>query len=61
MNPGARGGAPPRNLQHPGFETWRNYVVTHPDLAVGLLLQRSVPALSDAEAAAYDAPFPDRS
>jgi pimeloyl-ACP methyl ester carboxylesterase len=45
----------------PGFEAWRNYVATHPDLAVGGLLQRSVPALSDAEAAAYDAPFPDSS
>jgi haloalkane dehalogenase len=45
----------------PGFEAWRNYVVTHPDLAVGRLLQRSVPGLTDAEAAAYDAPFPDSS
>jgi haloalkane dehalogenase len=42
-----------------GFEDWRAYVATHPDLAVGALLKRSVPALSDAEAEAYDAPFPD--
>lgn len=42
-----------------GFEEWRDYVATHPDLAVGALLKRSVPGLSDAEAAAYDAPFPD--
>jgi haloalkane dehalogenase len=44
-----------------GFEKWRAYVAAHPDLAVGALLQRSVPTLSDAEAAAYDAPFPDAS
>ena len=42
-----------------GFEDWRAYVASHPDLAVGALLKRSVPMLSDAEAAAYDAPFPD--
>ena len=42
-----------------GFEDWRAYVAAHPDLAVGALLKRSVPILSDAEVAAYDAPFPD--
>jgi haloalkane dehalogenase len=42
-----------------GFEQWRAYAAAHPDLAVGALLKRSVPTLSDAEAAAYDAPFPD--
>jgi len=41
------------------FEDWRAYAAAHPDLPVGALLKRSVPALSDAEAAAYDAPFPD--
>jgi haloalkane dehalogenase len=44
-----------------GFEAWRAYAASRPDLAVGALLQRSVPGLSDAEAAAYDAPFPDAS
>jgi haloalkane dehalogenase len=44
-----------------GFEDWRAYVAAHPDLAVGALLKRSVPTLSEAEAAAYDAPFPDAS
>jgi pimeloyl-ACP methyl ester carboxylesterase len=42
-----------------GFRAWRAYSNSRPDLAVGGLLQRSVPSLSDAEAAAYDAPFPD--
>jgi haloalkane dehalogenase len=43
------------------FENWRSYVAAHPELAVRALLKRSVPTLSDAEAAAYDAPFPDPS
>ncbi|HEU4319051.1 MAG TPA: haloalkane dehalogenase [Acidimicrobiia bacterium] len=42
----------------PGFVEWRDYVANTPDLAVGRLMQRSCPQLSDAEAAAYDAPFP---
>ena len=42
----------------PGFDAWRAYVAGHPDLAVGALLQRSEPALTSGEAAAYDAPFP---
>jgi haloalkane dehalogenase len=42
-----------------GFDEWRGYAAAHPDLAVGALLRRSVPALTEAEAAAYDAPFPD--
>lgn len=45
----------------PGFVAWRDHVAAHPDLAVGTLLRRSVPILPDAEAAAYDAPFPDAS
>ncbi len=43
----------------PGFISWRAYAARSPDLAVGALMQRSTPHLSDAEAAAYDAPFPD--
>ena len=42
-----------------GFIVWRQWVREHPDMAVGRLLQRACPHLSDAEAAAYDAPFPD--
>ena len=30
-----------------------------PDMAVGALMKRAVPTLTDAEAAAYDAPYPD--
>lgn len=54
MNTGLAVGVSPG----PGFEDWRAYVAAHPDLPVGGLLRRSVPALTEAEAAAYDAPFP---
>ncbi len=44
-----------------GFEAWRAYCAAHPDLDVGALLKRATPVLSEAEAAAYSAPFPDHS
>jgi pimeloyl-ACP methyl ester carboxylesterase len=44
-----------------GFADWRAYNRANPDLDVGGLMQRSTPVLSDAEAAAYAAPFPDQS
>ncbi|MFN9745728.1 MAG: haloalkane dehalogenase [Betaproteobacteria bacterium] len=42
-----------------GFRAWRAYSNGQPDLAVGRLLRRGKPELTEAEAAAYDAPFPD--
>ncbi len=42
-----------------GFLAWRAYVNRTPDLPCAALLRRSCPHLSDAESAAYDAPFPD--
>ncbi len=45
----------------PGFLAWRDYVARTPDMGVGALMQRSDPSMSEAEAAAYDAPFPDAS
>jgi pimeloyl-ACP methyl ester carboxylesterase len=42
-----------------GFLAWRAYANAHPDLACGALLRRTCPHLGEAEAAAYDAPFPD--
>lgn len=44
-----------------GFVAWRSYSKKNPDLACGKLLARACPQLSAAEAAAYDAPFPDSS
>ncbi|MEO0452202.1 MAG: haloalkane dehalogenase, partial [Pseudomonadota bacterium] len=42
-----------------GFDAWRAYNRTQPDMDVQALMQRSTPVLNDAEAAAYGAPFPD--
>ena len=44
-----------------GFRQWRAYSNKQPDMAVGKLFKRGKPDLSDAEVAAYDAPFPDAS
>ncbi|MCL4846673.1 MAG: alpha/beta fold hydrolase [Acidobacteria bacterium] len=41
-----------------GFLAWRAWVNADPDLAVGRLMRRACPHLSEAEASAYDAPFP---
>ncbi|MGA2127619.1 MAG: haloalkane dehalogenase [Xanthobacteraceae bacterium] len=43
-----------------GFVAWRAWSNANPDMAVGRLLRRSCPHLTEAEAAAYDAPFPDQ-
>lgn len=42
-----------------GFLAWRAYAASQPDLDIAALMKRSTPVLSDAEAAAYAAPFPD--
>lgn len=42
-----------------GFEAWKAYNRTQPDMDVAALFKRGTPVLSDAEAAAYGAPFPD--
>ncbi len=44
-----------------GFRQWRTYSNSQPDLAVGKLIRRGKADMSAAEAAAYDAPFPDAS
>ncbi|MEO9100961.1 MAG: haloalkane dehalogenase, partial [Burkholderiaceae bacterium] len=43
-----------------GFKQWRAYANTQPDLMCGKLIRRGTSMLSDAESAAYDAPFPDQ-
>jgi pimeloyl-ACP methyl ester carboxylesterase len=55
MNTGFPVGAQPTQ----GFLAWRAYCASTPDLPVGALLQRANAEVTDAEAAAYDAPFPD--
>lgn len=42
-----------------GFLDWRAWNAKNPDLPVAALMKRAVPHLSEAEAQAYAAPFPD--
>ncbi len=42
-----------------GFVAWRAYVNKNPGIDCGKLLGRACPQLSAAEAAAYEAPYPD--
>jgi len=42
-----------------GFIEWRDYVANSPDFDVAGLMSRAVDGLAEADAAAYDAPFPD--
>jgi pimeloyl-ACP methyl ester carboxylesterase len=42
-----------------GFLAWRAYNRSQPDLDIAGLMRRSTPILSEPEAAAYAAPFPD--
>jgi pimeloyl-ACP methyl ester carboxylesterase len=44
-----------------GFKQWRAYANSQPDMAIGKLFLRGNPGMTAEEAAAYDAPFPDRS
>ncbi|MGP1283300.1 MAG: haloalkane dehalogenase [Parasphingopyxis sp.] len=41
-----------------GFIAWKNYAASTPDLPIGELIARGTPHMTDAEKAAYDAPFP---
>lgn len=43
----------------PGFDAWKAFAASQPDLDIAALKKRSSPKLSDAEAAAYGAPYPD--
>jgi len=54
MNTGLGVGVPPGK----GFLQWLDFVKANPDFDVGRLMKRSHPPLSDAEVAAYEAPFP---
>jgi len=44
----------------PGFDAWKAFVAARPDFDIAAMMKRSVPGITDAEAAAYDAPFPDQ-
>ena len=42
-----------------GFLAWPAFSNSKPDMDIAALMKRAVPSLSDAEAAAYAAPYPD--
>ncbi len=42
-----------------GFLAWKAYAASQPDMNVGALMKRTTPHLTDEEAAAYGAPFPN--
>jgi len=44
-----------------GFEAWKAFAASQPDMDIAGLMQRGTPILSEAEASAYGAPFPDMS
>jgi haloalkane dehalogenase len=56
MNTGLAVGVPVSE----GFEAWRAYSASTDDLPVGELISRAEPSLSAEAAAAYDAPYPDK-
>ncbi len=55
MNTGIGTGATPGE----GFNAWKDYALNTPDLPIGELIARGTPQMTDAEKAAYDAPYPD--
>lgn len=55
MNTGIGTGASPGE----GFNAWKTYVANAKVLNVGDIIKRGTPILTDAEVAAYDAPYPD--
>lgn len=42
----------------PGFDAWKHYALSTPDLPVGRIIARGTPHLTEQEIAAYDAPYP---
>ncbi len=55
MNTGLAVGTSPG----PGFDAWKAFNRSQPDLDIAGLMKRATPILTDAEAAAYAAPYPD--
>lgn len=43
----------------PGFEQWKAFNRSQPDLDIAKLMKRGTPGMTDDEASAYAAPFPD--
>lgn len=43
-----------------GFQSWKDYVAGRPNMNCGALMKRACPHLTELEAQAYEAPFPDQ-
>ncbi|MEM9098751.1 MAG: haloalkane dehalogenase [Pseudomonadota bacterium] len=56
MNTGLMAGP----VNSPAFEEWKADITSDPDVPVDRIMQKYEPVISDAEAAAYIAPFPDQ-
>lgn len=44
-----------------GFNAWKNYALTVPEFDAGQIIARGTPGMTEAEIAAYNAPYPDDS
>lgn len=44
----------------PAFDAWKADLDSDPDVPVAMVMQKHAPGLTDAEAAAYEAPFPNK-
>lgn len=55
MNTGLMAGP----VNSPAFEEWKATILSSPDVPVAHVMQKYEPVINDAEAAAYEAPFPD--
>lgn len=47
-------------VKSPAFEEWKADITSNPDAPLAFVMQKYEPVISDAEAAAYAAPFPDQ-
>ncbi|MEM0990629.1 MAG: haloalkane dehalogenase [Pseudomonadota bacterium] len=56
MNTGLMAGP----VDSPAFEEWKADILSNPDVPVAFVMQKNEPIINDAEAAAYEAPFPDQ-
>lgn len=56
MNTGLMAGP----VNSPAFEEWKTDIVSNPDVPVSFIMKKYEPVITDKEAAAYDAPFPNQ-
>ncbi|MGS4884230.1 haloalkane dehalogenase [Roseibium sp. MB-4] len=47
-------------VNSPAFDAWKADIVSDPDVPIPFIMQKNEPVISDIEAAAYEAPYPDQ-